>query len=169
MKHIINNSYAIHMGVIMEEEVVLKLIEKKYHIAFAESCTGGLCAARLINVANASKVLNVSFVTYSNEAKNKYLGVSFDTIEKYDVVSIEVAKEMAKGAALNTESTVGVGVTGVAGPTGGSDLIPLGTVCFGFYINGALFGEKIQFGNIGRNNVRKAATDYVFKRLNELL
>ncbi len=92
------------MGVIMEEEVVLKLIEKKYHIAFAESCTGGLCAARLINVANASKVLNVSFVTYSNEAKNKYLGVSFDTIEKYDVVSIEVAMEMAKGAALNTES-----------------------------------------------------------------
>ena len=169
MKHIINNSYAIHMGVIMEEEVVLKLIEKKYHIAFAESCTGGLCAARLINVANASKVLNVSFVTYSNEAKNKYLGVSFDTIEKYDVVSIEVAMEMAKGAALNTKSSVGVGVTGVAGPTGGSNLIPLGTVCFGFYINGALFGEKIQFGNIGRNNVRKAATDYVFKRLNELL
>ena len=83
----------------MEEEVVLKLIEKKYHIAFAESCTGGLCAARIINVSNASKVLNASFVTYSNEAKNKYLGVSLDTIEKYDVVSIEVAKEMAYGVA----------------------------------------------------------------------
>ena len=153
----------------MENEVVLKLINKNYHIAFAESCTAGLCAAKLVNVASASKVLNASFVTYSNEAKMKYLGVKKETIEKYNVVSKEVAYEMAKGVAEETSSSVGVGVTGVAGPTGGTKEIPVGTVCFGFYILGKVITEVVHFNDIGRNNVREAAANYVFKRLNELL
>lgn len=153
----------------MENEVVLKLIKKKYHISFAESCTAGLCSARLVDVADASKVLGVSFVTYSNEAKMKYLNVKKEDIDLYNVVSIEVAKAMAIGASKEAKTEVGVGVTGVAGPTGGSDLIPIGTVCFGFYINGDIYTDTVHFGNIGRNNVRKEACDYVFKRLNELL
>lgn len=153
----------------MENEVVKKLIEKKYHIAFAESCTAGLCASRLVNVANASKVIDVSFVTYADMAKIKYLGVLQETIDKYNVVSKEVAKEMAEGVSKNTKAEVGVGVTGVAGPTGGSIDIPVGTVCFGFSILGNTVTEVVHFGNIGRNNVRKAACDYVFSRLNELI
>ena len=153
----------------MEKEVVLKLINKGYSIAFAESCTAGLCAAKLVDVADASKVLKVSFVTYSNEAKMKYLDVKKEDIDRYDVVSEMVAKEMAIGVAKEASAEIGVGVTGVAGPTGGSNLIPVGTVCFGFYINGEIYTNTIYFGNLGRNNVRIKACEYVFKRLNDLL
>lgn len=153
----------------MENEVVLKLIKKKYHIAFAESCTAGLCASRLVDVACASKVLGVSFVTYSNEAKMKYLNVKKEDIDTFNVVSEEVAKNMALGVAKEANVEVGVGVTGVAGPTGGTKEIPIGTVCFGFYIDGNIYTNTIHFEDIGRNNVRKEACDYVFKRLNELL
>ena len=151
-----------------EEQLVRILIEKKYHISFSESCTGGMCASRLINVANASMVLNESFVTYSNESKIKYLNVSKNTIDKYGVSSKEVAYEMAKGVAINTNSNVGVGVTGVAGPS--SDGInPVGYVCFGFYINGDIHTYDVNFNDIGRNNVRMKACDFVFDKLIELL
>ena len=144
------------------------MIEKGYHISFAESLTGGLCAAKLVNVPNASKVLNESFVTYSNESKIKYLNVDLKTIDKYGVSSKEVAYEMAKGVAINTNSEVGVGVTGVAGPT--SDGInPVGYVCFGFYINGDIHTFDVNFNDIGRNNVRMKACDFVFDKLIELL
>ena len=152
-----------------EEALVNKLIEKGYHISFAESATGGMCAAKLINVANASKVLNESFVTYADEAKIKYLNVKKETIDKYNVVSEEVAYEMALGLAKNTNSNVAASVTGVAGPTGGSESIPVGMVCFGFYINGNIITKTQKFGNIGRNNVRSKACEYVFDTLNLLL
>lgn len=157
------------MEVIMEERVVERLIEKSWHIAFAESCTAGLLASRLVNVASASKVLGVSFVTYAEEAKIKYVNVKRETIDTYNVVSEDVAYEMALGVAKEANSEVGVGVTGVAGPTGGSENIPVGTVCFGFYINGKVITETVKFGNLGRNKVRKEACDYVYKRLVELL
>ena len=151
----------------IEELVVNLLIEKGYHIAFAESLTGGLCSAKLINVPNASKVLDESFVTYSNEAKMKYLGVSKQTIDLYGVVSEDVAYEMALGVAKNTGCEVGVGVTGIAGPT--TDGTPIGNVCFGVSINGVCTTQIISFKDIGRNNVRKAASDYVFEMLYGLL
>jgi len=153
----------------LEEKLVDILIERKYHITFAESATGGMCAARLINVANASKVLNESLVTYADEAKMKYLNVKKETIDKYNVVSEEVAYEMASGAALNTNSNIAASVTGVAGPTGGTDLIPVGMVCFGFCINGKVYTKTQKFGNLGRNIVRQKACDFVFETLLELL
>lgn len=152
-----------------EELLVNYLIEKGYHITFAESLTAGMLPAKLVNVANASMVLNESFVTYSNEAKMKYLAVKKETIDKYTVVSEEVAKEMALGAAKNSNADIAVTTTGVAGPTGGSELTPVGTVCFGFYINGNVITKTKHFGNIGRNNVRKEATNYAFDELLELL
>ena len=153
----------------LEEKVVEKLISLGYHISFAESCTGGLCSTRLVNVSNASKVLNESFVTYHEDAKIKYLNVKRETIDKYNVVSEEVAYEMAVGVANLATAEIGVSVTGVAGPTGGSDSIPVGTVCFGFSICGKVSTNKKSFGNLGRNKVRELATEYVFERLNELL
>ncbi|MBQ7202411.1 MAG: CinA family protein [Eubacterium sp.] len=152
-----------------EEKLVDLLIQKNYHISFAESCTGGLCSAALVNVANASKVLDVSFTTYANEAKIEFLGVNPDTISKYGVVSEEVAREMAKGVCAAAKSEVGVGVSGIAGPTGGTKTKPVGMVCFGFCINGTVKTYTKQFGEIGRNNVRAASVDFVFKSLTELI
>lgn len=153
----------------IEEQLVDLLIEKGYHISFAESCTGGLCCGTLVNVANASKVLDVSFTTYANDAKTEFLGVSADTIKKYGVVSEEVAREMAKGVANTSRSEVGVGVTGVAGPSGGTAKKPVGMVCFGFCVNGEVKTFTQQFGAIGRNRVRSASVDFVFKTLTDIL
>lgn len=152
-----------------EEQVVNKLTEKNYHISFAESCTGGLCCAEIVNVANASKVLDMSFVTYANDAKIKLINVSSDTIAQYGVVSEQVASEMAKGVSIAAGSNVGVGVTGIAGPTGGTDKKPVGMVCFGFCINGNVKTYTEFFGNIGRNAVRKKSVDFVMKTLLDLL
>lgn len=153
----------------LEEQAVELLIDKGYHISFAESCTGGLCCGTLVNVANASKVLDVSFTTYANEAKTEFLGVNKDTIDKHGVVSEEVAREMALGVAKAANSEVGVGVTGVAGPTGGTAKKPVGMVCFGFCINGDVRTFTKQFGEIGRNEVRKSSVDFVFQTLINLL
>ncbi len=151
------------------EKVVAKLIKSGLHISFAESCTGGLCSGALVSVADASKVLDVSFVTYANEAKMRFLGVKEKTIKEFGVVSEEVAYEMAAGVAQTAESEVGVGVTGVAGPTGGTAKKPVGMVCFGICINSAVKTFTCCFGEIGRNEVRRQSVDFVFEKLDELL
>ena len=153
----------------IEYQVVAKLIEKNFRITFAESCTAGLAAGRLVNVPDASKVLDVSFVTYADEAKMKYLGVKEETIAANGVVSPEVAGEMCEGAAKAMGAEVGVGISGIAGPTGGTATKPVGMVCFGFYINGEIHTFTKQFGDIGRNNVREKSVQFVFEELLELL
>ena len=153
----------------IEEQVVNKLIDRCFHISFAESCTGGLCCGTLVNVSNASKVLDMSFVTYANEAKVELINVNPETIESYGVVSEQVAGEMCKGVAEKSHSEVGVGITGVAGPTGGTAKKPVGMVCFGFYVLGNVTTRTMQFGNIGRNEVRAKSVDFVFNTLAELL
>ena len=153
----------------IEYKVVEKLIEKNYRISFAESCTAGLAAGRLVNVPDASKVLDVSFVTYADEAKMKYLGVKQETIKEVGVVSIEVAGQMAEGAAKAMGADVGVGITGIAGPTGGTASKPVGMVCFGFWINGEVHTFTQQFGEIGRNNVRAKPVEFVYEELLELI
>ena len=153
----------------IEEQVVNKLIDRGFHISFAESCTGGLCCGTLVNVSNASKVLDMSFVTYANEAKDELINVNPETIESYGVVSEQVAGDMCKGVAEKAHSEVGVGITGVAGPTGGTAKKPVGMVCFGFYVLGNVITRTMQFGNIGRNEVRAKSVDFVFNTLAELL
>lgn len=153
----------------MKNKVVQKLIDHNYRISFAESCTGGLAAATLVSVSDASKVFDVSFVTYANEAKMKYLGVTEETIQSKGVVSEEVAKEMALGVAKEAGSDVGIGITGIAGPTGGTKNKPVGMVCFGINVKGKVFTYTKFFGSIGRNEVRQASVDFVYEKLNELL
>ena len=128
-----------------------------------------MCCGTIVNVANASKVLDVSFVTYANEAKIEFLGVKADTILSNGVVSEEVAYEMAQGVANVAKSEVGVGVTGVAGPGGGTAKKPVGMVCFGFYVNGKTSTYTCRFGEIGRNQVRKSSVEFVMTKLLELL
>ncbi len=152
----------------LEEQLVTRLISLGWHISCAESCTGGLLAASIINAASASRVLNASFVTYAAEAKMRYAHVAEATIDTYGVVSEEVAKELASGAAKETSAEVGVGITGIAGP-GGTPELPAGTVCFGFFVNGILSSQTMYFGEIGRNKVRKEAVLFAMKTLLGLL
>lgn len=150
-------------------ELVKKLIEKGYTISFAESCTGGKAAAAIVDVADASKVLNASFVTYANEAKMKYANVSAATLEKYGAVSEQVAGEMAYGTAMANNADVAVGISGIAGPTGGTKEKPVGTVCMGYYVAGNLITETVLFPNEGRNQVRDMCVAYVMERLLKLI
>ena len=99
-------------------------------VALAESCTGGLVAAALTEIAGSSAVLDRGFVTYSNEAKHQLLGVSEDVIDTFGAVSVAVAWSMAQGALKHSGADVAVAITGVAGPDGGSDNKPVGTVVF---------------------------------------
>lgn len=158
-----------------EYALVDYLIKNNLHISFAESCTGGLLSAKLVNVPDASVVFDSSVVTYANEAKMKFLGVKKETIEAYGVVSEAVAKEMAAGAALsscgktNRPAEIGVSTSGVAGPGGGTAEKPVGMVCFGFYINGRTYADTVFFDDSERNTIRQEAACYAFNRLYELL
>lgn len=96
-------------------------------------------AARIVDVPDASKVLNASIVTYANEAKMKYANVSKDTLKQYGAVSENTAREMAEGVAKANNADVAAGISGIAGPTGGTEDKPVGMVCFGFYIDGKVF------------------------------
>lgn len=151
------------------QALVDRLIALGWRICFAESCTGGMAAAGIVDVPSASSVLDVSFVTYANEAKIRYLQVAPDTIAEYGVVSEPVAGQMACGVAKAAGAQVGVGISGIAGPSGGTAIKPVGMVCFGFWVNGKLCTETVQFGNIGRNAVRQAGVEYVYDTLLKLL
>ena len=153
----------------LETKVVNELINRGFHIACAESCTGGLLCGALVNVPNASAVLDSSFVTYANEAKIKYLGVKEETIAEYGVVSEAVAGQMACGVAAECGAQVGVATSGIAGPAGGTETKPVGMVCFGFCIDGKVTTVTKHFGMIGRNQVREAAVQFALEKLNELL
>lgn len=153
----------------LNEIVVNKLIEKGYKIATAESCTGGLLAAKIVDVANASKVLDMSFVTYSNESKVALLGVSENLIDMFGVVSEEVALKMAYGVSRKANSEVGVGISGIAGPTGATPNKPIGMVCFGFYVNGQSYSVTKYFGEIGRNNVRNLSVAFALEFINSII
>lgn len=117
------------MNQLHNEELVQLLQKLHYHISCAESCTGGLLASSIVEVPAASSVFDMSFVTYANEAKTELVSVSPTTIEAYGVVSEEVAKEMAVGCATKAHAEVGVGISGIAGPTGATPKKPVGTVC----------------------------------------
>lgn len=153
----------------LNEILVNKLIEKGYKIATAESCTGGLLAAKIVDVANASKVFDMSFVTYSNESKIELLGVSETLIKEFGVVSEEVALKMAYGVSKRANANIGVGISGIAGPSGGTATKPVGMVCFGFYVEGQSYSITKYFGDIGRNNVRNLSVAFALEFLNSIL
>ena len=153
----------------MNQKLIDMLINLGYKISFAESCTGGLLADSVVSVSDASKVFDEGFVTYSNEAKIKYLNVSKETILKYGVVSEEVAKEMVIGACKASNANVGVSTTGIAGPTGETKNKPIGMVCFGFKVNDLVVTKTKYFGSIGRNEVRKASVSYAIEEIYQLL
>ena len=152
---------------------VVELLQKARHrgllIATAESCTGGMVAAALTDVAGSSDVFDRGFVTYSNAAKIAMLGVSARTLADHGAVSEAVAREMADGALAQSGAGLAVAVTGIAGP-GGSDFKPEGRVCFGLARTGwPTRVETVDFGAVGRASVRAAARDRALALLAEAL
>lgn len=129
-------------------------------IATAESCTGGLISAALTDVAGSSDVFDRGFVTYSNAAKMQMLGVREQSLSTFGAVSEDVAREMAEGALEHSGASLAVSVTGIAGP-GGSEFKPEGRVCFGLARRGSpTRTETVEFGAIGRANVRQATVQH---------
>lgn len=147
-----------------ENELVGLLVENNMSITTAESCTGGMISSTLVNVPGASSVLDEAYVTYANKSKIKLLGVKAETLAKYGAVSEQTAFEMAYGAAMAAASDVAISVTGTAGPDGGTEDKPVGTVYAGFYVKGKVNVIRYNFDG-DRYNVRKKTTEAVISQM----
>ncbi len=139
-------------------------VAEKRIIAGAESCTGGLITAVLTSVSGSSAWVDRGFVTYSNEAKMEMLGVASKTLDTFGAVSEETAREMATGALKASRATMAYSVTGVAGPTGGSDDKPVGMVCFGFATAEGVSAFTQHFKG-DRSAVREQSVNFVLGEL----
>jgi nicotinamide-nucleotide amidase len=134
--------------------------QARLKIATAESCTGGLLAALFTEIPGSSSVFERGFVTYSNRAKEEMLGVPGDALADYGAVSEPVARMMAEGALGNSRANIAVGITGVAGPGGGTKMKPVGTVHIACAReNRAIIHEHLQLGEISRDAIRMAAVE----------
>lgn len=140
---------------------LLKAYEAKgLRIATAESCTGGLVAALLTEIAGSSAVVERGFVTYSNEAKTELIGVPSEMIAGHGAVSEPVARAMAEGALSHSRADVAVAITGIAGPGGATATKPVGLVHFGLARTGAgTIHLERRYGDLGRENVRRRAVE----------
>ena len=152
------------------EKVIDALRAKSWKLATAESCTGGMVAAAITDVAGSSDVFDRGFVTYSNLSKAEMLGVVPALIATHGAVSSQVAKAMSEGALLYSKAQISVAITGVAGPGGGSVEKPVGLVHFSVAANGLPTAHsEIKFGDIGRSQVRLQARDSALQMvLNQL-
>lgn len=146
--------YSTKEKITLEMSVVNLLEKNELTISTAESCTGGLLAGRLINVPGVSDVYKEGFITYTNKAKRKTLGVNKSTLKKYGAVSEQTTKEMAVGAALAADTDISISVTGIAGPDGGTNEKPVGLVYVGVCIKDIVHVEEFRFSG-DRANVRE--------------
>ena len=149
--------YTTDEKIALENAVVDLLVANKLTVSTVESCTGGMVAARLINVPGVSHVFKMGHITYSNKAKKKILGVKKRTLEKHTAVSAEVAKEMVKGVEMVSKADVCVSVTGLAGPDGGSAKKPVGLVYIACSVKGNVTVQEYHF-NGNREKIRENAT-----------
>jgi nicotinamide-nucleotide amidase len=141
-------------------EVIALLRAKSWKLATAESCTGGMVAAAMTDVAGSSDVFDRGFVTYSNLSKAEMLGVVPALIATHGAVSSQIARAMCEGALLYSKAQISVSITGIAGPGGGSAEKPVGLVHFAVASHGhSTVTSEIQFGDIGRTEVRTKARD----------
>ena len=151
------------------EKKLVKLLEKNdFSISTAESCTGGLLSARIINVPGASEVFKEGMVTYTNKSKRKRLDVSKSTLKKYGAVSKQTAKEMAAGIAFNSDSDAALSITGIAGPDGGTEEKPVGLVYIGLYVQGKILAEEFHFSG-NRQEIREQSVEAALVMLTKYL
>ncbi|NNE37777.1 MAG: CinA family protein [Gammaproteobacteria bacterium] len=151
------------------QDLAENLIARKWKIVVAESCTGGGIAKAITDLPGSSIWFDRGFVTYSNESKIEMLNVTTQTLNTHGAVSIETATEMVEGALKNSHAQVGLAVTGIAGPDGGTDSKPVGTVCFAWSaINSATLNAISKFEG-ERNEVREQAVMMAIQGLSELV
>ncbi|WP_339634665.1 CinA family protein [uncultured Sneathiella sp.] len=147
-------------------EVLEKCRAKKWQLATAESCTGGLIGGALTDIAGSSDVFDRGFITYSNKAKARVIGVSTETLRSFGAVSEETAREMALGALKTAGANITVAVTGIAGPGGGGPGKPVGLVHFAVATEeGVAEHRKMEYGDIGRSEVRIATVKTALEML----
>ncbi|MDO5422895.1 MAG: competence/damage-inducible protein A [Eubacteriales bacterium] len=163
-----NNIYTTDEAVSLEETIVNLLKEKQLTLTTAESCTGGMLAARLTNVPGVSEVYKQGFVTYSNRAKRKLLDVKKNTLKDYGAVSDKTAKEMAKNGAFITGTDVCVSITGIAGPDGGTPEKPVGLVYIACCYNNRITVNEYHFKG-GRAKIRENAVVRALTLLRETI
>jgi nicotinamide-nucleotide amidase len=146
-----------------------KLLDRGITLSCAESCTGGLFASRMTDIAGISAVFDRGLVTYSNEAKMQELGVKAETLEEFGAVSEETAREMAEGLHRVSGSDFCISVTGIAGPGGGTDEKPVGTVFIGAHYKGETHCRKLQIRNISRKYIRHITVMNMLDVINKLV
>ena len=149
--------YTTEAEVTLEQALTELLLQNNFTMTAAESCTGGMIAARMVNVPGVSEVFKAGFVTYANEAKTKFVGVSDETLRTYGAVSSQTAEEMVRGAAKAAEADVALAVTGIAGPDGGTADKPVGLVYIGCYILGRVWVKEYHFSG-NRMKIRESVT-----------
>jgi nicotinamide-nucleotide amidase len=151
------------------QELARVLIKNNWHLSTAESCTGGMVAASITELAGSSEWFERGYVTYSNQSKSEDIDVSQNLIEQHGAVSDQVARAMALGAKQNSGSDLSISITGIAGPTGGSPEKPIGTVCFAWALaNDQIVSETKHFeGN--RQQIRQQACDFSLRKLLSLV
>ncbi len=152
--------------------VVELLVRRGISVSTAESCTGGLISELITAVPGASQIFSLGICTYSEEMKSRFLGVSSETLEKYGVVSHEIALEMVRGLKRVSGADICVSVTGIAGPGGGTAETPVGTVYIGFDMMGRQFSELPELWklkDLSRSNIRKAAAFCIFGTIEKAL
>jgi CDP-diacylglycerol--glycerol-3-phosphate 3-phosphatidyltransferase len=151
------------------EDIIYKLLTRSgLTVSTAESCTGGLLAGRLINVAGISRFFEEGYVTYSNDAKEKLLKVSSKTLSEFGAVSKETATEMAVGCATVSGTDIGIGVTGIAGPGGGTSEKPVGLVYIGCCCKGNISVNEFYFSG-SRSEVRECSVQHALEMLKDAI
>lgn len=150
------------------KKIINDLTQKRIHIALAESCTGGYISHMFTNISGASKVFERGIVSYSNEAKIEVLNVRSETINKYGAVSEQVARQMAENIRILSKVDIGLGITGIAGPTGGTEEKPIGLVYIGFSTQMYTLIKKFIF-KTDRISFKKNVLDEIILLLNDYL
>ncbi|MDE7282113.1 MAG: competence/damage-inducible protein A [Lachnospiraceae bacterium] len=161
-----NHIYTTQEDVTLEKAVVDLLVANHLTITTVESCTGGMLAARLINVPGVSEIFKTGYITYSNKSKRRVLGIKKPLLEKHGAVSPEVAKDMAKRSALFAKADVSVGITGIAGPDGGSDEKPVGLVYIACNVCGRIDVKECHFSG-NRMKIRENSVSAALSMLRE--
>ena len=153
----------------LNKKIILLLKKKKFRLAIAESCTGGMLSSAITSVSGSSKVFTIGLVTYSNQAKIDILKVSQKIIKKYGAVSVQCCLAMVNNLSKINKSKVCVSITGIAGPKGGTRQKPVGLVYIGFRVGKKVFVNKCNFKNKGRAFIQKQTVKKTLNLLFKLI
>lgn len=169
LKKIVGNNLLVEAEEALEEVLINVLKTKQLSLSLAESCSGGYIAHLLTSIPGTSSFFRGGVVSYANSAKTNLLHVSEASLKEHGAVSQQVVEEMARGAVSAFNSTCAIAVSGIAGPSGGSDEKPVGTVWIATIHNGKIVSKRYQFGKLRENNIRRSAVMGIAQLLTMLL